>query len=675
MGLSAFQQGAVVLIDDQPHSLLRKISDSLWQIQEERTKRIREMTDEEMRALYVGGRLIFAVSDLIPRSGDRAGQAHQDIPPDLFEVAKVKRAYVHAILDRSSTAAKVAPAVAEVWAKLKMPPTPPHPITVMRWKVLYLASGRDIKSLVPKVSARGNRRSRYPKELTDIISDVISDIYMSLERKSIQDVVERAIIRVERENQLRPEAMRLPRPTRRLISRLINEIPAFDRYCARHGRTAALNKFRSVQGHRITARPLERCEVDHSPLDQMVVDDNTFLPLGRPYLTACIDDFTRCVLGIFIGFEPPSYLTVANCLRDAFLPKTSLNETYPNVANPWVPHGVSRELVVDNGAEFHSHSFEQLCFSLGIEIHYAPRKTGWFKAKIERFLGSANRGIAHGNPGTTFSNILDRGDYDPSKHAVIRLSTLQELVRIWINDYYHQKPHRTLGMPPVVAWSTNIRPEDVVIPSNPADLEAVLGRSESRRLSHKGIELDGLLYNSQELADLRYQLGERLTVDVRVNDADLGKIIVFSPDKTRRFEARCLSYQYASGLSRWQHKVCKRFAAKHLETYDPMSWLTAKETIARLIQEEFAHKRRKTATKLARYQGGKSASKHVGDHPDPNASYAPPMAAPVAKVPGNTSGNDQADNPQPKKRRLKPVLCERVAGLPEAEQAPEEGHD
>jgi hypothetical protein len=30
-----------------------------------------------------------------------------------------------------------------------------------------------------------------------------------------------------------------------------------------------------------------------------------------------------------------------------------------------------------------------------------------------------NRAVAHGVPGTTFSNIFEKGDYNPAKHAVV----------------------------------------------------------------------------------------------------------------------------------------------------------------------------------------------------------------------------------------------------------------
>jgi len=56
------------------------------------------------------------------------------------------------------------------------------------------------------------------------------------------------------------------------------------------------------------------------------IDDETLLPLGRPWFSACEDDYTRCILGMFVGFIPPSFLTVSLCLKDAFRPKTWLKQ-------------------------------------------------------------------------------------------------------------------------------------------------------------------------------------------------------------------------------------------------------------------------------------------------------------------------------------------------------------
>jgi len=173
---------------------------------------------------------------------------------------------------------------------------------------------------------------------------------------------------------MRPADMTLPLPTRRLVKRLVEDIPAFDRYTARYGHDAAVRRFRSVEGHRVTREPLARAEIDHTYLDLFAIDDETLLPFGRPWFSACEDDYTRCILGMFVGFIPPSFLTVSLCLKDAFRPKTWLKEAYPDIRSDWPAHGVMRELMLDNGPEFHSDSLEQVCLFNGIEMHYAPRR-------------------------------------------------------------------------------------------------------------------------------------------------------------------------------------------------------------------------------------------------------------------------------------------------------------
>ena len=684
MGASAFKQGTQVSFQGKTYVLLRKVTDDTWQLEEMRSKRIHEYTDTQLRIYYADSKLIFLNDGDIALSGahnEQIGKSHQDITAAQWELAKLRRIYVHAMLDLPNTRELIAPAINVVWQRIRQPETPPSCISVYRWKQRYLKAGKDIISLVPQNARRGNRSSRIPHEVVRIVEQAIEDTYLTLERKTIQDTLDQAIIRVSHENKLRPDALQLPLPTYRLVKRLIEALPAFDRYAARHGRTAAVKRFRSVQAHRTTAAPLERAEIDHTLLDLMVIDDQTGLPLGRPWITACIDDYTRCMLGIYVSFEPPSHFTVARCLKHAFLPKAGLSQDYPTIKNRWEAHGVMRELVVDNGAEFHSASLENACYSLGIEIHYSARKTPWFKGKIERFLGTLNRAVAHGNPGTTFQNIFDKEEYDPSKHAVVRYSILKEIICTWIADVYHQKVHRTLGVPPAAMWSKSITSEEILVPDDPARLDAILGRSEERRLTHKGIELYGLHYNSSELTELRRKLGDKLDVEIRVDTADLGQIVVFSPDKRQMFRVSALNSDYAAGLSEWQHRICKRFAARELEQYSPAAWLEAKARIAKLIDEEFMHKKQKTRTKIARYKdGAKLATLEVHVPQRISESLQPPVTALTPEVVPSIAAIPPQGEPAPvptpmaPRKKFRPIYRERHLQFADPEQSEDVQH-
>lgn len=362
-------------------------------------------------------------------------EAHADESD--WEIAKMRRMYVLAVIDMPCLGHETRNAIRRVWEKLKNnPPNCPSEISVWRWKLRYVNSGKDIRALLPATALRGNRTERYPEEVVRFVSESIEEIYLTLERNTVQDTLDDALLKVIKENKLRPRSQQLPLPTFRLVERAIARIPKFDCYAARYGRTAAEKRFRAVLKHHVSGAPLERAQIDHTPLDLIVVDDESLLPLGRPYVTACLDYATRCVLGLHISFEPPSHLTVARCLQHAFMPKTSLLESYPEIKNPWLAHGVISRFDVDNGLEFHGDSFENGCYAAGIEIHYSPRKKAWFKGAIERFLKTFNENVSHGIPGTTFRNILEKGDYDPSKFAVVRWSTLKKISYMWVADVY-----------------------------------------------------------------------------------------------------------------------------------------------------------------------------------------------------------------------------------------------
>lgn len=603
MGTGTFEAGREIVINAKPYQMLRMVTDDIWQIEDTRTRRIIECSVKELQKCYVEGSLQFMVSERSASTVEKKhfGSAHEEYSKADWDLAKVRRSYVMAIINFPATKEAVRQAIEAHWQVLKKPIVKPSPTSVLRWKRRFTTAECDIRALMDNKAKRGNRSCRYPDAVSEFTDIAIETVYLTLERKTVQDTIHKAQALVLAENKLRPKSLALPLPKRRYVENKISEIPAFDRYAARYGRTAAVAKFRAVLGNRITEAPLERVEIDHTKLDLFIIDDKTGLPLGRPWLTICIDDYTRCILGIYLGFEPPSYLTVARCLRDAFLPKVNLKVDYPDIVHEWEAHGVMRVLVVDNGPEFHSESLENACLTLPVEIDYAPRKTPWFKGKIERVCKTSNEGISQGVPGTTFSNIFEKGDYDPAEHAVVRLSKARHIIRKWIADVYHQRPHRTLHAPPAEVWKANIVQEDIRVPCDPAELDAILGRCESRTLTHKGIELDCLFYNSRELANLRQRLGDTLKVEIRVDDSDLGHIIVLSPDKNRRFKVPALAFGYARGLTRWQHAVCRRFAAERLALYDSAGWIEAKEAIAELIQGEVLRMKPRSHARVARF--------------------------------------------------------------------------
>lgn len=605
---------AKLTLNEQPYVVDRQCDDGTWLFRHTSTGRILEQTTSQVFDAYACGTLKFQGRELRNLgAGVRRTQESQLSPASAqLDAAKLRMAYVRAISGLPRTQSAIEQAIDEVWHTLEpRPASKPGWVSVYRWLRAYIESGENPASLLAAHVDKGNRETRYESEVLRICQDVIERVYLTAERPTVEHVVHIAKATTRRANSMLPESQHVAMPTRRLVQRLISEIPAFDKHAARYGREAARKKFRTSAMHRLTDSPLQRGEMDHTRMDVFVVDDVHGLPLGRPWLTVLLDDYTRCVLGFCLSFEPPSRATVARCLRHAFMPKTQLREQYPDLKNDWMAFGVVSELVMDGGVEFHSEELEQICFELNIEQHFSPRKTPWFKGKVERFQGTLNRGVAVATPGKTFEGIVERDDYDPKKHAVVAMSTLMHITVRWIVDVYHQKTHSALGCSPAQMWANMVKPHDIALVDDPLRFDAIVGGSANRILSHKGIEYAGLVYNSPEMGELRRHLGDRLDVVVRIDRSNLGSVIVLHPERGTPYRVPCLRPDYAEGLTEWQHGVCKRYAREKLKADGDVDvWLDSLLEISDIVERELRMGKRKGATRerMARWSQNKPAA-------------------------------------------------------------------
>jgi putative transposase len=399
---------------------------------------------------------------------------------------------------------------------------------------------------------------------------------------------------------------------------------------ARYGKRRAEMEFRASGSGPETSRALQRVTMDHTPSDMIVVDDATMLPLGRPTITSALDEHTRCPMGFYTGFEPPSCLSVMRCFKHAILPKTYVPREFPTIKNTWECYGVPELVVVDNPPEFHSSHFERASLQIGTDIQYAKVLVPWYKGKLERFQGTLNHDLMHGNPGTTFSNILERDDYDPTRHAVVLLSTHREMLHKWIIDVYLQTPHRGIKDTPAHRWHSDAGALPPPLPPSASELEIVLGMTVQRVVFHYGIELEGLKYNSPELGELRRRIGIGAKVELTFDPGDLGHINVLDSQKGTYVIVPAVNQSYAKGLSFWQNKVIRRYAQRQLDARtDIVALAQAKAEIRALVERDFNRKSTRGRKRHARFMedhtvttssevvSAKINADDAGEHPKP----------------------------------------------------------
>lgn len=118
------------------------------------------------------------------------------------------------------------------------------------------------------------------------------------------------------------------------------------------------------------------------------------------------------------------------------------------VAAEWPMWGFPAMVHADNAKEFRGSMLQRACQQYGITLEWRPVARPHFGGHIERLLGTLLKEI-HSLPGTTFSNIRERKNYDSDGTATLTLAEFEIWLTTYITDVYHRRIHSTIGMSPL----------------------------------------------------------------------------------------------------------------------------------------------------------------------------------------------------------------------------------
>jgi putative transposase len=320
-----------------------------------------------------------------------------------------------------------------------------HANTLYKWIGLYDTVGR-ITAFLPR--GRSDKGSiKLSPEVEAIIEATIQDEYLTKQRKHVSKVCLIA--------QKRCKTAGLPVPhgntVRNRIAKLSEELKLSKRYSSKD----AEEKFSPVKGHFPSADyPLSVIQIDHTKLDIILVDDIHRRPIGRPWITLAIDVYSRMVTGFYVSFDPPGALSTGLCLAHSILPK-EVQLAKMGIAAEWPVWGFPAKVLADNAKEFRGSMFKRACEQYGVYLEWRPVGRPHFGGHIERYLGTLLKEI-HSLPGTTFSNIQERKDYDSDGTATLTLSEFENWLTTYIANVYHRRVHSTIGMSPLDKYREGI---------------------------------------------------------------------------------------------------------------------------------------------------------------------------------------------------------------------------
>lgn len=316
--------------------------------------------------------------------------------------------------------------------------------TVYRWLDRYTAQ-RSLSALMRK-QRNDIGSTKLASEVEAIISEEIDSYYLTLNRPSIASTHENVRKRCVELGYSPPDESTVRARIHRLDPALVE--------LRRYGSKAAVDNFQPLRGAFPNADyPLAVVQIDHTPMDVILVDDYWRKPIGRPYLTLAMDVRTKMVVGFYISLEHPSALTTGLCLSQAILRKEAFLEDLGLSDLQWPCWGKMRTVHSDNAKEFRGTMLGLACEEHGINAERRPKKQPRYGGHIERGFRTWMSKIHEELPGTTFSNVQDKFDYDAEGHAVMTLGALIKWFTMYLLGYYHQKPHAgNNNIPPIRTW-------------------------------------------------------------------------------------------------------------------------------------------------------------------------------------------------------------------------------
>ena len=461
-----------------------------------------------------------------------------------------------------------------------------HPSTLYRWLKEY-ENSELLSVLIPKYSNRGGKgQVRINAESELLMTKVIEELYLHKQKLTPKQVY----IELKR----RCNNAKIDIPHENTVRNRIKQLSQKRVYKLRESKRNGERLFRNTDGMFPAGRyPLDVIQIDHTPIDLIIVDEQYRKPLPRAYLTLAIDVYSRMIAGFYITLEEPSYFSVSQCLTQAILPKDKVLRNY-GVEGQWNIWGVPRALHADNGQDFRSIELQRACEQYNISIEWRPVARPQFGGHIERLIGTS-MGMVHTLPGTTFSNIKQKGEYNSEKEAVMTLHELEQWYCEYIVNVYHKSKHSGIGMTPEQKYEIGIFGNEYELGKGlPEKIEdedyfrLSLLPSVERTIQQFGISVDKIHYYHDVLRKWiksKDDKGNSKKFIFKIDPRDISNIWFYDPDIKDYFPIPYRNISFPP-ISRWELRSIKQhLAEQNIENPDESIIFKAYDRMQK-IQEE-----------------------------------------------------------------------------------------
>lgn len=317
------------------------------------------------------------------------------------------------------------------------------PATIYRWISKFEDTGLVSSLLRPPRSDVG--QGRISQEVEDVIATLIQSYYLKLEKPSV--------LKLYRRIKEECNSLDLVCPNRNTVYARVSDVQKRELLSKRYGTKIARERLEPLRGSFPGADyPNAVVQIDHTKVDVIIVDECHRLPIGRPYLTLAIDVATKMVTGFLMTLDPPSALSAGLCIAHAISRKEHWLAKR-DIHAEWPIFGKMAKIHLDNAKEFRGRMLTRACEEYGIIREHRPKGQPNYGPHIERAFRTFME-ECQSLPGTTFSNVQKKLDYDSEGRACMTLTELDAWFTVFIVYCYHHRPHSGINdIPPIKLYA------------------------------------------------------------------------------------------------------------------------------------------------------------------------------------------------------------------------------
>ena len=455
-----------------------------------------------------------------------------------------------------------------------------HFTTLYRWQERYKSTGTILGLISNKVGAKkGN--TRLNSEIEILIKRIIDSYYLTIQKPSVQSVVDKVLAECKKMNIIAPHS--------NTIRNRIESISEYEKLKKQGSKSIARTRYEPTPNKFEADYPLQLIEIDHTPCDIILVDDEHRLPIGRPWITVAIDIYSRMIVGYYLSMNPPSVTSVGMCVSNTILPKDTLLAKFDVNAN-WNVWGFPETIHVDNGADFRADAVKKAGLAHGINIEFRPVGRANFGGHIERVIGTLMHEI-HNLPGTTFSNIKQRGEYDSDANASMTFFEFEKWLVTFITKIYHKRVHNSLSLTPEQQWEEGLFGDENSIgfiqkPSSNSTIILDFLPIYERTIQKNGVNIDGLNYYDHVLRAKINQTenGKKKQFIFKRDPRDIS-YVWFYEESTKEYFKIPVANQNMPSMTAWEFDSIKtNLKNKGLKRVNQDAILEAREELHNQIQ-------------------------------------------------------------------------------------------